>query len=108
MSLINLFWVIAMLESNTDSNAVNGKAVGIIQITPIYVEECNRLGGNFTLEDRYCPTKSMQMFELYNKGRTSVEEIVRIHRSGKKKMYNAVADEYWDRAFNIIKERIRW
>jgi len=107
MSLINLFWVIAMLETGTDSNAVNGKAVGIIQITPIYIEECNNLGGDFVLEDRKDPSKCMQMFELYNKGRTSVEEIVRIHRSGKKNMNNAVASEYWGRAYNLIKERIK-
>ncbi len=107
MSLVNLFWVIAMLESGNDPDAFNGRDAGIIQLSPIYVEECNRLGGNFTLEDRYNPTKSIQMFELYNKGRTSIEEIVRIHRSGKKNMNNAAADAYWNRAYNIIKERIR-
>lgn len=39
--------------------------MGILQITPIYVKEANRLSGkNFTLDDRYSVEKSLEMFSI--------------------------------------------
>lgn len=58
-----LIWV----ESNNNPNAA-GKAndVGVLQITPIIVEECNRLLGDsvYSLEDRYDRQKSIEMFNV--------------------------------------------
>lgn len=55
-------------ESQMDSLAV-GKAndLGILQITPIFVDEVNRLVGKdqFTHQDALSPEKSLQMLAIY-------------------------------------------
>lgn len=56
-----------MVESEGNPNAV-GKAndVGILQITPIYVKEVNRIlkEERYTLSDRTDPNKSLEMFDI--------------------------------------------
>lgn len=55
-------------ESNGNPNAI-GKTgdVGILQITPIYVADVNRIAHtHYTLEDRYDPDKSLEMFNIMN------------------------------------------
>lgn len=57
-----------LTESQMDSLAV-GKSndLGILQITPIFVDEVNRLVGKdtFTHQDALSPTKSLQMLAIY-------------------------------------------
>lgn len=57
-----------LTESQMDSLAV-GKAndLGILQITPIFVDEVNRLVGKdqFTHQDALSPEKSLQMLAIY-------------------------------------------
>ena len=57
-----------LTESQMDSLAV-GKAndLGILQITPIFVDEVNRLVGKdqFTHQDALTPEKSLQMLAIY-------------------------------------------
>lgn len=58
-----LIWV----ESKGDSKAVGSKDdVGVLQIRPIIVEDCNRILKNegFTLEDRLDSLKSVEMFNI--------------------------------------------
>lgn len=58
-----LIWV----ESKGDSNAVGTKNdVGVLQITPILLEDCNRIIGyeRYTLKDRLDSLKSVEMFNL--------------------------------------------
>ena len=58
-----LIWV----ESRGNSNAIGSKNdVGVLQITPILVEDCNRILKNerFTLEDRLDSLKSVEMFNV--------------------------------------------
>lgn len=58
-----LIWV----ESKGDSNAVGSNSdVGVLQITPILVEDCNRIlkYEAFTLEDRPDSLKSVEMFNV--------------------------------------------
>jgi hypothetical protein len=58
-----LIWV----ESRGNSNAIGSKNdVGVLQITPILVEDCNRILKNegFTLEDRLDSLKSVEMFNI--------------------------------------------
>lgn len=58
-----LIWV----ESRGDSDAIGSKNdVGVLQITPILVEDCNRILKNegFTLEDRLDSLKSVEMFNI--------------------------------------------
>lgn len=59
---------IVEIESNGNPSAFNERtnAAGILQITPIFVEEVKRLSGiNYTLEDRFDITKSVEMYYIY-------------------------------------------
>lgn len=63
-----LYDAICWVESKGKTNAV-GKTndLGIAQITPIYVKQVNKILGEerYSLSDRKCPTKSREMFEIY-------------------------------------------
>lgn len=67
--MIKLILILIMIESGGDPNEVGdgGKAVGILQIHPIMVKECNRILGReeFILEDRKDKTKSIQMCSVF-------------------------------------------
>jgi hypothetical protein len=76
-----LIWV----ESNGISDAI-GKTndAGILQITPIYVKEVNRLMKHqkYNLQDRFSPEKSMEMFEIINDFKNPEKDIklaIKIH-----------------------------
>jgi hypothetical protein len=63
-----LLLALIIVESHGDNKAINGDAVGCLQITPVVVEDVNRIAGtNFTLQDRYDRQKSIQMAEIYLK-----------------------------------------
>jgi hypothetical protein len=56
---------IAYTESKFNHSAVGkDKDYGILQITPIYVEEVNRLGGDYSHADAFDIDKSLEMFEI--------------------------------------------
>lgn len=56
-------------ESRGNDNAINNKtnAVGCMQITPIYLKQCNNIVGHnkYKLSDRYDRRKSIEMFNIY-------------------------------------------
>ena len=58
-------------ESGGDNKAVNRKtnAVGCLQITPIYLRQCNKIAGHkkYKPSDRYSRRKSIEMFNIYQK-----------------------------------------
>ena len=60
---------IIMIESSGNPNPPPGKAndVGIVQITPIYLRECNRILGydKYVLEDRKDHAKSIEMLKIH-------------------------------------------
>jgi len=63
-----LWEAICTVESNGNPLAVGdgGRAAGIAQIWAITVKDVNRIAGtNYTLNDRFDPEKSRQMFNLY-------------------------------------------
>ena len=64
----DLINAIAFVESTNNPKAKNGQSVGLLQITPIYVAECNRILGEerYTLADREDSVKSIEMFNVYN------------------------------------------
>ena len=72
-----LIQAISEVESKNNPYAVNGKHVGVLQISPICVTECNRINKmkginkRYTLQDRYDKKKSIEMFHIiqnfYNK-----------------------------------------
>ena len=84
---------IAQVESGGNPKAVNktGNCVGLLQITPILVKECNLIleskgeEKRYTLEDRLDPDKSKEMFVLiqgkYNKSNDE-ETAIRLWNGG--------------------------
>jgi hypothetical protein len=73
------------VESESNPNAV-GKSddCGILQITPIYVKELNRIQSNttYTLQDRFDPKKSLEMFEAmqnYYNPKRDIEKAIKLH-----------------------------
>jgi soluble lytic murein transglycosylase-like protein len=82
---------IAQVESKGNPRAVNGDAVGLLQIRPILVRDINRIlklrksSKRYTLNDRYNPQKSREMFEIYQSYYNpsgSVERAIRLWNGG--------------------------
>ncbi len=82
---------IILVESEGNPNAVSGNSVGVMQITPILVRECNNIlksrgsDKRYTMADRYDVDKSKEMFLLiqsqYNKA-NNVEKAIRTWNGG--------------------------
>ena len=82
---------IIQVESEGNPKAVSGNSVGVMQITPILVEDCNNIlqkkksKKRYTLTDRYSVEKSKEMFLLiqsyYNPG-NSIEKAIRSWNGG--------------------------
>ena len=82
---------IIQVESEVNPNAVSGNSVGVMQITPILVKDCNDIlkqkksNKRFTLKDRYSVAKSKEMFLLiqshYNPA-NNVEKAIRLWNGG--------------------------
>ena len=67
--MLKIIAALIMIESGGDPSAHNKQsdAVGLLQITPIVVDECNRIIGfnHYTLEDRWNQGHSRAMAALY-------------------------------------------
>lgn len=80
------------VESGGDINAV-GKTqdLGILQITPIYVAEANRLSNKgFTLKDRLSKEKSLEMFNIiqnHHNPSHDISKAIKLHNPGAGKWY---------------------
>lgn len=82
-----------IVESEGDPHAV-GKTndLGILQITPIYVKEVNRIlkEERYDLSDRTNIYKSLEMFEVYQEHHNPDKDIltaIKIHNTGAGKWY---------------------
>lgn len=102
---------IAIVESNNNPRAVGGGgSVGLLQITPVLVRDCNKIleknksTKRYSLKDRLNPEKSKEMFiliqEHYNPSH-NVEKAIRLWNGGPKystrgtqKYYNKVMKHY--------------
>lgn len=83
------------VESENNPQAVGSKDdVGILQITPIYVADVNRILGEeaYFLEDRTDPGKSLEMFEImqnhYNP-KLDINKAIKLHNPGAGARYKA-------------------
>lgn len=91
------------VESGGNINAV-GKTqdLGILQITPIYVAEANRLSNKgFTLEDRLSKEKSLEMFNIiqeHHNPNHDIAKAIKLHNPGAGKWY---ADRIYKTMDNI-------
>lgn len=83
---------IAQVESNNNPKAVGGGgSVGLLQITPVLVKDCNKIlqkqnkSKRYSLADRYNAEKSKEMFiiiqEYYNP-QHNVERAIRLWNGG--------------------------
>ena len=78
---------IIQVESGGDKNAVSGNSVGVMQITPILVKECNIILKNrnskkrYTMSDRYSIEKSKEMFLLIQSQHNQQNNVERAIRS---------------------------
>lgn len=99
----NLFLkALIQVESGGNSMAIGkNNDGGILQITPIYVEEVNRLSKkNYTLDDRFSVEKSLEMFAIvqnhYNPKR-DINKAIKLHNPGAGK-------DYANKIYKAIKE----
>ena len=78
---------IIQVESEGNPNAVSGNSVGVMQITPILVRECNNIlksrksKKRYTLADRYSVEKSKEMFLLFQSHYNPMNSIEKAIRS---------------------------
>ena len=108
-----LLKAIAFVESsfNIEALSADSSGIGLLQITPVMVEDINRINqlrGDstvYTLEDRLDPYKSIEMYYIFNDyyNHSHPEEIARAWNSGPK-WYTKThkTDGYWEK----IQERL--
>lgn len=88
-----LIQALIIVESEGNPNAVGKRNdVGILQITPIYVEEVNRIIGTpkYNLEMRKSVEYSLEMFEIYQAHHNPDKDIIRaikLHNPGAGRWY---------------------
>ena len=103
---------IIMVESKGNPNAVSGKSVGAMQITPVAVRECNYIletrgsSKRYTLADRFDVNKSKEMFLLiqskYNK-ENNIEKAIRIWNGGPR-YSKKDTDRYYQKVLRHMKK----
>lgn len=102
---------IIQVESEGNPNAVSGNSVGVMQITPILVRECNNIlkskksKKRFTLADRYSVEKSKEMFLLiqsYHNPTNSIEKAIRSWNGGLHYSVRAT-NKYYKKVMNKMK-----
>lgn len=82
-----LICAISAVESSGNPNAVNGKHVGFLQISPILVDECNRIlkTKKYSYKDRYSKEKSIEMFNVFQNfynPEHNIEKAIRMWNGG--------------------------
>ena len=94
---------IIQVESEGNPRAVSGNSVGVMQITPVLVKECNNIlqkqksNKRYTLDDRYSVEKSKEMFLLIQKyfnPENNVEKAIRSWNGGMKYSIRATNKYY--------------
>ena len=84
---------IIQVESEGNPNAVSGNSVGVMQITPILVKDCNDIlkrqksKKRYTMDDRYSVAKSKEMFliiQKYYNPENNIEKAIRLWNGGVK------------------------
>ena len=102
---------IIQVESEGNPNAVSGNSVGVMQITPILVRECNNIlkgrksNKRFTLADRYNVGKSKEMFLLiqsHHNPENNVEKAIRSWNGGMKYSLKAT-NRYYQKVMKRMK-----
>ena len=107
-----LLYALKMAESGGKSHAIgdSGKAVGILQLHKVYVDDANRIVGykKYSYNDRYDVRKSEEMtrivlthygkhYERKTGKRCTVEVLARIHNRGFSQWNDKLGERYWNR-----------
>jgi len=102
---------IIQVESEGNPKAVSGNSVGVMQITPILVEDCNNIlqkkksKKRYTLADRYSVEKSKEMFLLiqsYYNPTNSIEKAIRSWNGGVHYSVRAT-NRYFKKVMKLLK-----
>lgn len=107
-----LLHALKMAESGCKSNAIgdNGKAVGILQLHKVYVDDANRIVGynKYTYNDRYDIHKSEEITRTvlshygniyeYKTSKVCTDEVLaRIHNRGFSQWNDKFGESYWNK-----------
>ena len=113
-----LLLALKMAESGCKSDAIgdNGKAVGILQLHKVYVDDANRIVGynRYSYSDRYDVRKSEEMtrivlthygkhYERKTGKRCTDEMLARIHNRGYSQWNDRLGERYWKRVQKFLK-----
>lgn len=102
---------IIKVESNGNPNATSGASVGVLQITPVLVAECNnilrsrRSKKRFKLKDRFNVAKSIEMFKLIQSFHNPKNNIERAIRSWNGGMHYSVrrTQRYYEKVMRALR-----
>ncbi len=108
--------VLASVESGNNPNAVGdgGKAVGIYQIHPGYVQDVNRIARTaYTLDDRKDPVKAAEMVTIYlthygeryvriTGNEINLEALARMHNGGPNGWKMQATESYWKKCGTLL------
>ena len=107
-----LLHALKMAESGCKSDAIgdNGKAIGILQLHKVYVDDANRIVGykKYNYDDRYDVRKSEEMativllhygrhYERKTGKRCTDEILARIHNRGYSQWDDKLGERYWNK-----------
>lgn len=103
---------IIAVESDGNPKAVSGNSVGVMQITPIMVAECNNIlksrnvRRRYSLSDRYSIEKSKEMFVLYQSRHNPENDIERAIRSwnGGNNYSKRYTQRYYERVMAAMRD----
>lgn len=100
---------IIQVESGGKADAVgdNGKAVGVLQIHKVMVDDCNRILGEnkYSYEDRKDPAKSRAMFIVYTNHYSpswDPETVARNWNGGPKGHKKEATKSYWEKVQKLL------
>ena len=108
-----LISAVSQAESRNNPKSVNGKHVGALQISPITVDECNRIlkKKKYTHQDRYSFEKSAEMFviiqDFYNP-KHDVSLAIRLWNAGPIALkQRGISEEYYQKVMKVYREKLK-
>lgn len=104
---------IMQVESNGRDNAKRGASVGVLQITPVLVAECNnilrlrKINKRYKLSDRKNRQKSIEMFLLFQSWFNPKKDVELAIRSWNGGMHYSVkrTQRYFDKVMKILRNK---
>lgn len=99
------------VESGGNKNAVSGNSVGVMQITPVLVKECNNIlrrkksKKRFRLSDRFSIAKSKEMFLIFQSYFNPTNDVEKAIRSWNGGLHYSIqrTQRYFNKVMNALK-----